>query len=103
MKLVKVFAVIIVALAIIGALVWQLGAKDQVAFARIATAYGAKMTCSCRFVAGRDMDTCMGDFTADMSPVSFTETADSIRTSAAFGLASSEARFEPGLGCTLVE
>ncbi|WP_084420953.1 hypothetical protein [Henriciella litoralis] len=102
MKLVKALAVIVVALGVIAICVWQFWLKEQVKYAKVATAYGAKMVCSCRFVAEREMESCKGDFTEDVSAVSFNETDQTIRASVPL-IASAEARFEQGLGCVLIE
>ena len=75
-----------------------------VSYAQIATAYGAKMACSCRHVAERPMESCLTDFTVDISQITFDETADTVRASVLGGLVSSEARKTgPETGCTLVE
>ena len=104
MKIVKALAIGIAILVIAGILGWQFFLKDQVAYAKIATAYGAKMVCSCRFVAERPMESCLTDFTTDISMVSFTKSETAIRASVLGGLVSSEARNTgPGTGCTLVE
>ena len=103
MKLVKAFAVLVIVLGVAGALAWHFWLKDQVAYAQTATAYGAKMVCSCRFVAEREMDSCLQDFTVDISMVNFDESDNKVRASVLGGLASSTAQFENGLGCTLVE
>ncbi|WP_300391399.1 hypothetical protein [Henriciella sp.] len=103
MKLVKILLVVVGLLAVSGALFWQIWLKEQVAYAKVATAYGAKMVCSCRFVAEREMSSCMEDFTEDLSAVSFSEGEDKIRTSVLGGVVSAEARYENGLGCTLVK
>ncbi|MBA3069410.1 MAG: hypothetical protein FP825_13140 [Hyphomonas sp.] len=104
MKIVKAIGIAALGLAVIGGLVWQFWLKGQVDYARIATAYGAKMVCSCRFVAARPMESCLTDFTTDISMVSFEETETAIRASVLGGLVSSEARNTgPGTGCTLVE
>ncbi len=102
MKLVKVFAVIAVVLAIGAGIGWQVWLKDQVAYAKVATAYRAKMVCSCRFVAGREMDSCMQDFTVDISAVTVSEEEDTITASVLGGAIKSRAAFEDGLGCALV-
>ena len=101
----RVKALLVVAgLAIAAAgLGWQFWLKGQVAYAEVATAYGAKMVCSCLHVAERNMESCKHDFTADMSAVSFSDRNDVTRASVLGGLVKGEARFEPGLGCTLVK
>ena len=104
MKLVKAFAIVLVVIGVAGGLAWQFFLKDQVAYAQIATAYGAKIACSCRHVAERPMESCLTDFTVDISQITFDETADTVRASVLGGLVSSEARKTgPETGCTLVE
>jgi hypothetical protein len=62
------------------------------------------MVCSCRFVAERPMESCLTDFTTDLSQLKFEETADTVRASVLAGLVSAEARNTgPETGCTLVE
>lgn len=103
MKFVKALLVVVVVLAAIGGLVWQVWLKGQVAYARVATAYGAKMVCSCLHVAERPMESCRHDFTADVSAVSFSDSNNTTRAQVLGGLVSAEAKYEPGLGCTLVK
>lgn len=102
MKQVKALLVAIVALAVIGGLGWQFWLKGQVAYAEVGAAYGAKMVCSCLHVAGRDMDSCRHDFTTDMSAVSFSDKDNMTHARVLGGLISARAKYEPGLGCTLV-
>ena len=115
MKSVKAVLITLLALIVIGGAVWQFWFKQQVAFAQVATAYGAKQVCSCRFVAERALESCFGDFTEDVSAVSFkvsssrvTENGvsaeeDTVTASVLGGLIKNRARFEPGLGCTVVK
>jgi hypothetical protein len=50
------------------------------------------------------MESCLTDFSTDISMVSFTESETAIRASVLGGLVSSEARNTgPETGCTLVE
>ena len=102
MNLVKALLVIVAVLAAIGAAVWQFWLKDQVAYAEVATAYGAKMVCSCLHVAERDMASCRNDFTSDFDAVKFSDDGRVTRASVLGGPVKSDAAFEPGLGCTLV-
>jgi hypothetical protein len=104
MKLVKVFAIGALVIAVASGLLWQFMFKGQVAYADAAAAYGAKMVCSCRFVAERPMESCLTDFTVDVSQITFAETGDTIRASVLGGLVSSEAKLTgPETGCTLVK
>jgi hypothetical protein len=102
MKIVKVLFVVLLGLVVAGGLVWHFWLKEQVAFARVASAYGAKQVCSCLHVGGRTMDSCKGDFTVDVSAITFTDDGTTTRASVLGGLVKSEARFADGLGCTLV-
>jgi predicted negative regulator of RcsB-dependent stress response len=102
-KLVKALLVAVLVLGVAGGLVWQFWLKGQVAYAEVATAYGAKMVCSCLHVAERPMESCRQDFTADMSAVSFSDADGTTRAEVLGGLVRAEAKFEPGLGCTLVK
>lgn len=115
MKFVKIILIVLVVLAFVAGAVWQFWLKGQVDFAKIATAYGAKQVCSCRFVAEREFESCLGDFTADVSQLDFSisashvsenglsETDNTVTASVLGGLIKDEARFMPGLGCTLVD
>jgi len=111
MKLTKTFLILLAVLALIGAAAWHFALKEQVSFGKVASAYAAKQICSCRFVSAREMESCMTDFTQDISALTISETyidatgrADqSVTASAAWGLISEKAVFEPGLGCVLQE
>ena len=103
MKLVKAAIVIVIMLGVLALLAWQFMIKDQIDLARVATPYGAKMVCSCRFVAERPMESCLADFTEDVSAVSFSEDGNSIRAKVLGGVVNATAVYEEGLGCTLVD
>ena len=103
MKLVKAAVVIVIMLGVAALLAWQFMIKDQIDLARVATPYGAKMVCSCRFVAERSMASCLADFTEDVSAVSFSEEDNAIRASVLGGVVSATAVYQEGLGCTLVD
>ncbi|KCZ55704.1 hypothetical protein HY29_11300 [Hyphomonas beringensis] len=103
MKLVKALLIVAVTLAIIGGAVWQFWLKDQVAFARVATAYGAKTVCSCLHIGERNIESCRNDFTVDVSAITFSDEDNVTRASVLGGLVKAEARYEPGMGCTLVK
>ena len=70
--------------------------------AQAGASYGARMACSCRFVAGRELSSCKDDFEPGMSLVMLSEDADAKSVTARFPLlASQTARLEPGAGCML--
>ena len=108
MNIGKAFLITLAALAVIGLAFWQFFLKDQVAFAEVAAAYVAKQTCSCRFVAEREMASCLTDFTQDVSQLDVSETttdangtSEQTVTASALGLISATAVHQPGLGCVL--
>lgn len=76
------------------------GVADAVSFARIGTAFAAKQTCSCLYVAGREMASCKGDYPADTAKLfTWTVRDGTVTVSVAGGLISGEAQFEDGYGC----
>ena len=66
------------------------------------TAYGARVACSCRFVAGRDLDDCARDKLEGMEMISFSadEANRSVTASIPF-VASDTATYREGYGCLL--
>lgn len=103
MKIVKVLLIVFVVLLVIAGLGWQFWLKDQVAFAKVATAYGAKQVCSCLHVGERPLESCMDDFTVDISAVTIADDGAVTTASVLGGLVKSEASFTPGLGCKLAK
>jgi hypothetical protein len=69
--------------------------------ADIGAGYGAKLVCSCVFVAGRDFDACRRDFGPEMDPVQMKVVDDAVQAWIPPLLASRTARFHEGSGCTL--
>jgi len=65
-------------------------------------AYGARIGCSCRYVAGRLLSECRKDFEPGMAMVMLSEdeAAKSVTAKVPM-LASDTARFVPGAGCRL--
>lgn len=83
---------------LIGIGVWI--GKDAYATARIGTAYVAKQTCSCLFVAKRTQDSCRTDYdAAALRPLEVLISESNVTASAISGLISAQAQFEPGFGC----
>ncbi len=90
-------AVLVVALVVFA---WSM--RDDVAYAKIATGYAAKQTCSCLHVGGRALDSCMADFPEDARrAITITQSEETVRASVLFGAISAEARYEEGYGCSL--
>ncbi len=103
MKNVKVLLGIVVIIGILAGAVWQFYLKNQMEYARIATAYGAKQVCSCRFIGEREMQSCRQDFTDNISALTITQHDETITATAPLGLAKGSARYTPELGCSLVK
>lgn len=92
--------VLAVGLLAVGAGAWA--SRGQVAYARIATGYAAKQTCSCLHVSGRALDSCVADFPEDArNNITVTEHGDAVRASVLFGAISAEAAYEEEYGCRL--
>lgn len=66
------------------------------------TAYGARVACSCRFVAGRSLDDCAKDKLAGMELLRLTDdiAAKSVTASLPM-ITTATARLRPGYGCVL--
>jgi hypothetical protein len=89
-------------IAVVGATAW--GLKDDVAYARIATGYAAKQTCSCVHVSGRALESCTADFPEEArEQLTVTQDANITRASVLFGAISAEARFDDAFGCTILD
>lgn len=68
----------------------------------IASAYSARVACSCRFVAGRSLQDCRKDKLAGMEAVTLVEDAETKSVTARFPLvASATATYRKGYGCVL--
>ncbi len=91
-----VFAIAVVAAA------WSM--RDDFAYARIATGYAAKQTCSCLHVSGRVLESCVADFPEDArNSINVTAEAGRVRASVLFGAISAEAAFEDSYGCRILD
>lgn len=86
--------------ALLAALAWYWSALA--ARARVGAAYGARITCSCRYVEGRDMGSCAKDKEPGMALVRLSDDPDARSVSASVPmLASARAQFRPGWGCII--
>ena len=83
-----------------GFVVWQFPAwKAQ---AEVGSAYAARIACSCRFVQGRELDSCLTDFDPGTEMVSVSEIEGEQRIEASVPLlASRTARYAGASGCLL--
>ena len=66
------------------------------------TAYGARVACSCRYVAGRSLDDCAKDKLAGMEMIRLSDDDTSKSVTASVPLiAEATARYRKGYGCVL--
>ncbi len=71
-------------------------------YANAGAAYGARVTCSCRYLGGRSLDDCRKDFMPGMALIMLSEDTQAKAVTARFPLlASHTARMQPGAGCVL--
>ncbi len=104
MKYVKVLAIILVSLAVLAGVAWQIWGKGIKAQAEIGAAFAAKHVCSCIHIAERTMDSCRNDFVGDdFKSFTFESGDEFVTANAPYGLGEARAKFEPGLGCALVD
>ena len=73
-------------------------------YAEVGTSYAARVACSCRFVAGRDLEDCTKDKLDGMELVSLSEDVDAQSVTASFPLVTTTtAAYREGYGCVLEE
>lgn len=89
------------AIAIALAGLWAAFGSSALGYSRAATAYSARVACSCRFVAGRSMEDCAKDKLAGMELVSLSDDAAEKSVTARMLVVSDTARLVPGSGCML--
>lgn len=88
---------VIIAVAL---LAWNWSAMR--AKAAVGAAFGARITCSCRYVEGRSLDSCRGDKEPGMALVTLTDDPESRMVQASVPLlASRSAHYRAGWGCLL--
>lgn len=88
-----------VGVALLGA--GAFAAREPAQLAYLGTAYAAKVTCSCLFVSGRNLDNCKTDYDPNVAGLFAWEVGKEDVTVRALGVFSSHARYEEGFGCTL--
>ena len=76
--------------------------RGWTAQAQVGAAYGARMTCSCRYVEGRSMESCKGDTEPGMEIVSISDSPEEKAVTGSVPLmAKRTARLRKGFGCLL--
>jgi uncharacterized membrane protein len=84
----------------LAALTWLY--RDDVAYARIATGYAAKQTCSCLHVSGRSLDSCLADFPAEARErLTVSAEGQQVTASVLLGAISARAEYQGEYGCAL--
>jgi hypothetical protein len=92
---------LLVAVVLLGALAWFSRAPIA-GYTSTGAAFGARMACSCRYVAGRGLEDCEKDFEPGMELVFLSDDADTKSVTARVPLlASATARYREGWGCLL--
>jgi len=92
---------ILAAAAAVGAVLWTYH-EPLDGYGSTGTAVGARMACSCRYVAGRELSDCKKDFEPGMGAVFLSDNQEDKAVTAYIPLLSSQtARFREGYGCLL--
>lgn len=95
-RLVWVGAILVVLLAL-----WAAFGSAAMGYGHAATAYSARVACSCRFVAGRGLEDCGKDKIGGMELVTLSEDAEAKSVTARLLVVSDTASMKPGYGCVL--
>ena len=95
-------ATIALVVVVAGAAAWWMWGEQAMGNAAAGTGYGAKTACSCRYIGGRDLDSCEQDFVPGMALVMLSEDeAEKSVTARVPLLHSATARYREGFGCVL--
>lgn len=95
---------LIIFLVIVGFAVSFAFGEAIAGFGQAGTGYAAKTSCSCRYVAGRDLDSCYEDFMPGMWAIWLSEDeANQSVTATIPAIESNTASYEEGYGCVLEE
>jgi len=93
---------VLLALAALVALYVAVNWSDMQLRAQMATGFGARIACSCRYIEGRDLNSCQSDFKGleGMGLVRLRDDPEAKLVRASVPLmASRSATFKPGFGC----
>jgi hypothetical protein len=91
--------IIVLLVLLIAAVVYAMRMKPTI---ELGVGYGAHIVCSCRYIGGRDMQSCYNDYEPGMEMISMTDDEAEKRVTASVPLlASRSAQFREGLGCVL--
>ena len=93
---------LLVVLFFVGAGVYWYYSAQILGLTNAGTAYGAHNACSCRYLGGRDLKSCQGDFIPGMEAVFLSEDEEAKSVTAWVPLAKSNtATYREGFGCVL--
>ena len=93
-----VLIALIALVALLVAVFW----RPLTGYARVGSAYGAHVGCSCRYAGARDLKDCAKDFEPGMELVSLSEDRQARSVTARFPLlGSATATYREGWGCVL--
>ena len=91
--------IIVLLVLLIAVVVYAMRMKPTV---ELGVGYGAHVVCSCRYIGGRDMESCYNDYAPGMELITMTDDPEDRRVTASVPLlASRSAQFREGLGCVL--
>lgn len=91
--------IIVLLILLIAVVVYAMRMKPTV---ELGAGYGAHVVCSCRYIGGRDMESCYNDYEPGMEMITMTDDPEERRVTASVPLlASRSAQFREGLGCVL--
>ena len=92
---------LLLVVVVMAALAWLNRVPIQ-GYAGVSTSYAARVACSCRFVAGRDLEDCAKDKLAGMEMVSLSENPDAQSVTASIPFVNATtATNQKGYGCVL--
>ncbi len=98
-----VLLVFLAAIIAVGFAVWSNRAAVS-GYADVGTSYAARVACSCRFVAGRDLEDCAKDKLGGMELVSLSDDVEAQSVTATFPMVTANtASYREGYGCVLEE
>lgn len=90
------------AVAVVLLALWAMFGTAALGYARAGSAYGARVACSCVYIAGRSLSDCRKDKIAGMELIMLSQDAEAKSVTARFPLlASDTATLRPGYGCVL--
>ncbi|RED17646.1 hypothetical protein [Parasphingopyxis lamellibrachiae] len=91
--------IVILLILLVAAVTYAVRMKPTI---ELGVGYGAHVVCSCRYIGGRDMESCYNDYEPGMEMISVAEDEENKRITASVPLlASRSAQFREGLGCVL--